>query len=72
MLMLKELRRKSGLSQAQLAKLAGIPRRTIEDIERRGDCRISTARAICDALGVGLDDFYTKEAEGNAKHISIK
>lgn len=63
MLMLKELRSKAGLSQAQLSQRAGIPRRTIEDIERRGDCRISTARAICDALGVGLDVFYTKETK---------
>lgn len=72
MLMLKELRNKAGLSQAQLSELAGIPRRTIEDIERRGDCRISTARAICDALGVDLDDFYTKETKDNDKYLSIK
>ncbi len=63
MLMLKELRSKAGLSQAQLSRLAGIPRRTIEDIERRGDCRISTARAICDVLGVSLDEFYTTDSE---------
>lgn len=58
MLRLKELRKKSGLSVAALSRLSGVPIRTIEDIERRGDCRISTARLLCDAVGVSLDDLY--------------
>mgnify|MGYP002800753255 FL=1 len=61
MLMLKQLRQQAGLSQSKLADLCGLSRRTIEDIERRGDCRISTARIICDALNISLDDFYTTE-----------
>lgn len=55
MLRLKELRRQHGLSAAALSQLSGVPIRTIEDIERRGDCRISTARILCDALSVSLD-----------------
>jgi DNA-binding XRE family transcriptional regulator len=63
MLMLKQLRAEAGLSVKALSDLSGISRRTIEDIEARGDCRISTAYALCEALGVTLNDFYKKETE---------
>lgn len=62
MLKLKELRRAAGMSVQALANQSGISRRTIEDIEARGDCRISTAYAICKALGCSLNEFYTEEA----------
>ncbi|QEY33864.1 helix-turn-helix transcriptional regulator [Caproiciproducens galactitolivorans] len=61
MLKLKEIRTNVGLSVAALSKLSGVPVRTIEDIERRGDCRISTARQLCDALHISLDKFYTTD-----------
>lgn len=64
MLKLKELRLDRDLSQVKLAELCGISRRTIEDIERRGDCRISTARLLCDALGCTLDEFYASDEAG--------
>ena len=63
MLKLKELRNAAGLSVRALSELCGLSRRTIEDIEARGDCRISTARGICKALGCPLDDFYTEDEE---------
>lgn len=62
MLRLKQLRKAAGLSIQALADLCGVSRRTIEDIEARGDCRISTAYVICKALGCSLDEFYTEEA----------
>lgn len=62
MIMLKELRKAAGLSVQRLANMCGISRRTIEDIEARGDCRISTAFTICKALGCSLDEFYKEEA----------
>ena len=62
MLMLKELRKVQGLSIAALSTLSGVPRRTIEDIEARGDCRISTAYRLCQSLNVPLDAFYKEEA----------
>lgn len=65
MLMLKQIRADRGLSQAQLAESSGVPKRTIEDIERRGDCRISTARVLCDAIGCTLDEFYTADKAGD-------
>lgn len=62
MLNLKQLRKDAGLSIQALANMCGVSRRTIEDIEARGDCRISTAYTICKALGCSLDAFYTEEA----------
>lgn len=59
MLNLKNLRSDSGLSIRALSELSGVPKRTIEDIEVRGDCRISTAYTLCKAFGCSLDDFYT-------------
>ena len=58
MLKLKELRNAAGLSVRALSEMCGLSRRTIEDIEARGDCRISTAWVICKALGCSMDDFY--------------
>lgn len=58
MLHLREIRQEKGLSVPRLAELSGTSRRTIQDIERRGDCRISTAYHLAKALGVTLDDFY--------------
>ena len=63
MIKLKELRKAAGMSVNTLSNLCGVSRRTIEDIEARGDCRISTAYTICKALGCSLDDFYEEDAE---------
>lgn len=54
---LKTIRKSKGLSGAKLAELSGVPLRTIEDIERRGDCRVSNAIKLADALGVTLDEL---------------
>lgn len=62
MIKLKELRKAAGLSVNALSSLCGVSRRTIEDIEARGDCRISTAYVICKALGCSLDEFYEEDA----------
>ncbi len=61
MLKLKELRKEAGLSINALSNLSGVSRRTIEDIEARGDCRISTAYILCKALNCKLDDFYKEK-----------
>lgn len=61
MVKLKELRKAAGLSIQALADACGVSRRTIEDIEARGDCRISTAYTICKALGCTLGEFYVEE-----------
>lgn len=58
---LKEIRTGKGLSVPQLVELSGVPRRTIQDLESRGDGRISTAIKLADALGVTLDKLCRDE-----------
>lgn len=59
---LKEIRTAQGLSVPKLVELSGVPRRTIQDLEARGDGRISTAIKLADALGVTLDELCRDEA----------
>lgn len=63
MLKLKQLRKDAGLSIRALSERSGVSQRTIEDIEARGDCRISTAFSLCKALSCKLDDFYNDKTE---------
>lgn len=52
---LKEIRKEKGLSVPALSRLSNVPIRTIEDIEKRGDCKVSTAKKLAEALEVTLD-----------------
>ena len=54
---LKRIRLEHGLYVPKLAELSGVPRRTIQEIENRDDCRISTAIQLADALGITLDEL---------------
>lgn len=59
---LKEIRTKQGLSVPKLVELSGVPRRTIQEVENRNDCRVSTAIQLADALGVTLDELCREKA----------
>lgn len=59
---LKEIRTEKGLSVPKLVELSGVPRRTIQDLEARGDGRVSTAIKLADALDVTLDELCRDEA----------
>ncbi len=50
----KEIRK---LTVQQLADLAGLPKRTLEDIIKRDDCLVSNAIKIAKALNVTLDEL---------------
>ena len=54
MLNLRKLREERNLSLAEVARKSGISIRTLEDVEARGDCRLSTIRKIALALDVDL------------------
>lgn len=54
---LKQIRIEKGMTVQQLADAAGLPKRTVEDILRRGDCIVSNAIKLADALGVTLDEL---------------
>ncbi len=61
MLKSRQIRLEQGLSVPKLSELTGLSRRTIQDIEKRGDCLLSNAHKIAKALGVTLNDIYTEE-----------
>ncbi|MCD7732870.1 MAG: helix-turn-helix domain-containing protein [Oscillospiraceae bacterium] len=54
---LKRIRTERGLSVPALVQLSGVPRRTIQDIEKSGECKVSTAILLADALDVSLDEL---------------
>lgn len=64
MLKLKQIRRERNLSVPALVELSGVSRRTIQEMEARGDCRMSTAYKLAKALGVSLDDLWEPEEVG--------
>ena len=57
MLHLREIRLSQNLSVPELSRLSGVPLRTIQDMERRGEGRLSTAWRLASALGVTLDQL---------------
>lgn len=64
MLKLKQARLEKGISVPQLVELSGVPRRTIQGIEKRGDCMVSNLSKLAKALGVSLDDLWEPEEVG--------
>lgn len=65
MLILKQIRLDKGISASQLSRDSGISLRTIQDLEKRGDCMISNAAKLADALGVTLNDLWQSDREGD-------
>ncbi len=60
---LKRIRTERSLSVRALSELSGVPKRTIEDLERRDDGRVSTLIKLADALGVTLDELCRSDVE---------
>lgn len=58
---LRKIRIEQGLSVPALSRLSNVPVRTIEDIEKRGDCKVSTAMKLRSALNVTLDELCSKD-----------
>ncbi len=54
---LKEIRIEKGLSVPKLAELSGVTRRTIQDIEKLGDCLVSTLIKLSEVLEVFIDEL---------------
>ena len=54
---LRTIRKAQGLSVPKLSALANVPVRTIENIERTDECKVSTAIKLADALGATLDEL---------------
>lgn len=60
---IQQLRKEKGFTVQQLADAAGLPKRTLEDILRRGDCLVSNAVKLANALGVTLDELCRDKTE---------
>ena len=54
---LKEIRKGKNLSVPELSRISNVSIRTIEDLEKRGDGRVSTLIKLADALNVTLDEL---------------
>ena len=58
------IRKKAGLTQAEVAEAAGLSDRTYADIERGTvNMRIETILKICEALKITPDEILTEEQE---------
>ena len=60
---LKSIRKSQGLTISKLSELSNVPVRTIEDIERKDECKVSTAIKLAKALNVSLDALCISEPE---------
>lgn len=61
---LKEHRERAGMSQAQVARSAGLNERTIRLVEQgKRVPKIATARALAAALGITVDELVPPEAD---------
>jgi len=57
----KKIRLAAGFSMPQLSKLSGLHRRTIQEVEKRNDCLVSTAKILSQALNVTLGELCSEE-----------
>lgn len=60
---LRAIRLEQSLSVPKLSALADVPVRTIENIERNDECKVSTAIKLAKALNVTLDALCISETE---------
>ena len=54
---IQKYRKERGMTVQQLADVAGLPKRTVEEAIRRDTCSVSTAIKLADALQVTLDEL---------------
>lgn len=59
---LRKIRLEQSLSVPKLSALADVPVRTIENIERNDECKVSTAIKLAKALNVSLNELCITEA----------
>lgn len=54
---LREIRLEQGLSIPTVSRFSGVAIRTIESIENKNECKVTTAIKLADALKVSLDEL---------------
>ena len=66
------VRKRKGLTQAQVAEAAGLSDRTYADIERGSvNMRIESVLKICEALDITPNDIFVEDQEAEEKNASI-
>jgi len=58
---LRKIRLEQGLTVPALSKKSKVPVRTIENIERNNECKVSTAVKLANALKVNMDKLCKGE-----------
>ena len=68
-----KLRKEKGRSVHQHAMEAGLPQSTVNNLyTRRTEPKIPTLRALCDALGITLSDFFKESNQENEDEELIR
>lgn len=62
-MVLAEIRKEAGLTQAELAKLLGVSQPAISDLESQSDMQISTLKRVVKALGGDVKISITLRGE---------
>ena len=63
------IRKRAGMTQAEVAEVAGLSSRTYADIERGSvNMRVETILHICEALHITPDEILTKSGEEISVH----
>lgn len=60
---LKEVREKAGISKSELARLTGVSRQNIYELEADSVPLLTTAYAMADILEVSIYDIWPNETE---------
>lgn len=69
---IEELRKARGWSINYLAMEAMITQSTLNNIFSRGsEPKVSTLRAICDAFGITLSEFFAEPRQENADDVEL-
>jgi transcriptional regulator with XRE-family HTH domain len=77
-MLIKKLRKEKGISQKNLADIAGIDATAISKIETRGVCSTATMFALISALNYTLPQFFEEQEKFDdqiidvVKHISTR
>lgn len=62
-MLLREVRKASGMTQHQLAERSGVPQSTISEAERgAANLTLATLEKLADALGVNVSTLFVHEA----------
>ncbi|WP_113675822.1 helix-turn-helix domain-containing protein [Vallitalea guaymasensis] len=64
---LEKYRKEKGLTEVELAELAGSTRRTLQTVKKNQNGKVSTLIPFAVALEVGLDELFADEIAAEKK-----